>query len=107
MSEIDLDASDDRFLVIDGRRWRRTDPALPEQTVAELTSHLGRGRAAVRSAKAADDAPALASARRRVGLAKHGLGERGAYWWEREPAERLRDAELALAELARLDDAEH
>lgn len=44
---------DGRFVVVDGRRWRTADPALP-----------------------GDDA-AVRSARARVQLAKTGLGERG------------------------------
>lgn len=102
-------SSDDeaeRWLVIDGRRWRRTDPSLPEDVVAALTSHLGRARSAVKAARRAreDDPDALAAARARVDLAKHGLGERGPYWWDRPEAERREAALSALAELeARTD----
>ncbi|MFS0868122.1 biopolymer transporter Tol [Microbacterium sp. 179-B 1A2 NHS] len=95
----DEDADAERWLVIDGRRWRRTDPSLPEDVVAALTSHLGRGRSAVRAAKRAGDDEALQDARRRVGLAKHGLGERGPYWWEEPEADRLARARDALREL--------
>jgi hypothetical protein len=95
---------DERWLVIDGRRWRRTDPALPAELVASLTSHLGRGRSAVRRARRADDPDAVAAARRRVDLAKHGLGERGPYWWDEPEAERLARAESALRELRQLDE---
>lgn len=94
---------DERWLVIDGRRWRRTDPSLPDELATALRSHLGRGRSGVRIAKRADDPAAVAAARRRVGLAKHGLGERGPYWWERSEHERLEQARLALAELDDLD----
>lgn len=93
----------ERWLVIDGRRWRRTDPDLPPAIVEPLTSHLGRGRSGVRTARRAGDAEALAAARRRVGLAKLGLGERGDYWWDRTPAERLAQARQALRELDALD----
>ena len=93
----------DRWLVIDGRRWRRTDPSLPPALVEQLTSHLGRGRSGVRAAKRAEDADALAAARRRVSLAKHGLGERGDYWWDRPERERLAQAREALRELDALD----
>ncbi|WP_322409996.1 biopolymer transporter Tol [Microbacterium invictum] len=93
----------ERWLVIDGRRWRRTDPALPPDVVSALTSHLGRARSAVRTARRPGaDPDALADARARVDLAKHGLGERGPYWWDRPVGER-RDAALsALAELEAL-----
>ena len=93
---------DARWLVIDGRRWRRTDPELPADLVDALKSQLGRGRSAVRSAKssgAVEGDGALVEARRRVNLAKHGLGERGPYWWD-EPVEvRLARAREALREL--------
>ncbi|MBF4591044.1 biopolymer transporter Tol [Curtobacterium sp. VKM Ac-1395] len=95
---------DDHFFVVDGRRWRRTDPAVPEETAAALRSHLGRGRNAVKQAKRSGDDAALAAARHRNGLAKHGLGERGPVWWERPEADRVADAERARAELDALDD---
>ncbi|MDO9395324.1 MAG: biopolymer transporter Tol, partial [Herbiconiux sp.] len=66
-------ADDERWLVVGGRRWRRTDPALPADLVEALTSQLGRGRSGVRTAKRAGDEAGVAAARRRVGLAKHGL----------------------------------
>ena len=92
-----------RWLVIGGRRWRRTDPWLPEDLVAALKSHLGRGRSGVRTAKNAGDAVAVAAARERVGLAKRGLGERGPCWWEQPEADRLAGAEQALRTLDALD----
>ena len=94
---------DERWLVIDGRRWRRTDPALPVGVVEALKSHLGRGRSAVRTAKGADDAAAIAAARARVNLAKHGLGERGPYWWDEPEESRLAQARDALRQLDALD----
>lgn len=91
---------DARWIVVNGRRWRRTDPSLPDDLVASLTSHLGRARAAVKSARSSGAADALADARRRVGLAKHGLGERGPAWWEEPEADRLRRAHQALEALS-------
>lgn len=90
---------DDRWLVIDGRRWRRTDPSLPEGVVQELKSHLGRSRSAVTKARASQDEVALRAARDRVRLAKTGLGERGPYWWEADEADRLAQARDALRQL--------
>lgn len=94
---------DDHFFVVDGRRWRRTDPALPDDVAAALRSHLGRGRNAVKQARRSGDDDALAAARHRNGLAKHGLGERGPEWWDRPEADRVADARRAVAELDALD----
>lgn len=96
-------ADDERWLVIDGRRWRRTDPCLPQDVVDALKSQLGRGRSGVRTAKRGGDADAVAAARRRVDLAKHGLGERGPYWWDEAERDRLARAHRALLDLAALD----
>ena len=95
---------DERWFVIDGRRWRRTDPSLPPDVVEALTSHLGRGRSGVRAGKRADDDDRVAAARRRVGLAKAGLGERGPYWWDEPEPARLARARDALRDLDALDD---
>lgn len=65
---------DGRHIVVDGRRWRATDPGIPENLRQELVSELMEARRGVRS-RAAD-------ARRRVQDAKVALGERGAPWWE-------------------------
>jgi hypothetical protein len=96
----------ERWLVVNGRRWRRTDPSLPEDVVTALTSHLGRGRSGVRSAKRAGDEDAVTAARTRVGLAKHGLGERGPAWWDEPEAERLSRARDALRDLDAMDDGD-
>lgn len=92
---------DERWLVIDGRRWRRTDPSLPADVVAALQSHLGRARAAVRAARTSGDDDALGAARARVSLAKHGLGERGPYWWDEDAPARLARAREAIDALER------
>ena len=71
---------DGRYLVIEGRRWRASDPAIPETLRVELVAELMAARRAVRDA-AGEDA-ATAAARRRVQDAKVALGERGEPWWE-------------------------
>lgn len=90
---------EERWIVIGGRRWRRTDPALPTEVVEALKGHLGRARASVGAAKRSGDDERMATARRRVGLAKHGLGERGPRWWEEPVDERQARAREALEEL--------
>lgn len=104
MTEGGAPVEDERWLVVRGRRWRRQDPALPEDVAQRLLSHLGRGRSGVRALRGAGKDPA--PARRRVDLAKHGLGERGAPWWEQDAAQRRRRWEAALRELDALDAAE-
>lgn len=89
----------ERYLVVDGRLWRRSDPALPAEVEERLKHHLGRGRSGVRTAKRDGDDVAVAAARRLVQLAKVGLGERGDPWWEQDAATRERRWTDALAEL--------
>lgn len=93
---------DERWLVVDGRRWRRQDPTLPTEVAEQLLSHLGRGRAAVRASNRSGEDPA--AARRRVDLAKHGLGERGTPWWEQSDRQRRARWQDALARLEQLDE---
>jgi hypothetical protein len=69
--------ADGRYLVIDGRRWRATDPAIPEPLRKELVAELMAARRDVRTDPA--------SARPRVQDAKVALGERGEVWWEPTP----------------------
>ncbi|MFI7494762.1 biopolymer transporter Tol [Kocuria sp. M4R2S49] len=90
---------DGRWIVVDGRRWRRQDPALPPEVAARLRSHLGRARAAVRTVRRHGTEEELRAVRDRVGLAKLGLGERGTPWWEQSSAEREARWTDALAQL--------
>jgi len=75
---------DGRYIVVDGRRWRATDPPLPEERRQALVDELMAARRAVGAAKRAHDEPALQAARARVHAAKVALGERGPKWWERD-----------------------
>lgn len=61
-------------VIIDGRRWRTTDPSIPDAFRQELVDELMAARRAVKSQDP--------EARRRVQDAKTALGERGAPWWE-------------------------
>lgn len=74
--------ADDRYLVIDGRRWRRTDPTIPEPLRVQLVNVLMAGRRAVGAAKRSGDDSAMAGARRQVHDAKVAMGERGEPWWD-------------------------
>lgn len=79
---------DGRYVVIDGRRWRATDPSIPEDVAAELRRELMRARRAVGAALKAQDPVAERSARDAVHAAKTALGERGTPWWEQSTEER-------------------
>lgn len=69
------------YRLIKGRRWRISDPAIPDALRQQLVNALMDARRAVKAALADDDAAALAQARARVHCAKLALGERGARWW--------------------------
>jgi hypothetical protein len=74
---------DGRFVVVDGRRWRTADPALPDDVRTRLLHHLGVARSGVRTAGLARDEAAVAAARARVQVANphrsraRGGGQRG------------------------------
>jgi hypothetical protein len=91
--------ADGRWIVVDGRRWRATDPAVPDDARARLQHHLGVARAAVRTAGRADDVAAVAAARARLHLAKTGLGERGPAWWDQDDDQRRERWNSALRRL--------
>jgi hypothetical protein len=71
---------DGRHVIIDGRRWRASNPALSEEERQRLVNELMDARRAVGAAKRAGDAEAEKAARARVHAAKVGLGERGPKW---------------------------
>ncbi|GAA2356102.1 hypothetical protein Cme02nite_49120 [Catellatospora methionotrophica] len=82
---------DGRYLIVSGRRWRATDPAIPEPLRQELVDELMAARRLVRTDPQA--------ARPRVRDAKVALGERGDPWWKPTPdgrRERLAAAMRAL-----------
>lgn len=68
---------DGRYIVVDGRRWRASDPRIPENLRAELVAELMLARREVRTRGDA--------VRPRVQDAKVALGERGDPWWEPTP----------------------
>ena len=74
--------ADGHHVLIDGRRWRATDPSIPEERRQQLVNELMQARRDVGRAKRAGDAEAEREARARVHECKVALGERGAKWWE-------------------------
>ncbi len=73
---------DGRYLVVRGRLWRLSNPALPEDERQRYVDALMDARRAVRDAKSAGNEDALAAARAAVDSAKRALGERGPVWWD-------------------------
>ena len=84
MSEPEL-TEDGHYVVLDGRRWRATDPAIPPARRDELTRTLMAWRREVRRTKGTNQE---AAARAGVQTAKVALGERGTPWWEQSDDER-------------------
>jgi hypothetical protein len=72
---------DGRYFVMDGRLWRRSNPALGPRQRQLLVEALMRARREVGLALRASDRAAEQQARRRVHQAKVALGERGPPWW--------------------------
>lgn len=73
---------DGHYVIIDGRRWRATNPNLPEEERKRWVSELMSARRAVGAALKTGDKGAEEAARARVQTAKEALGERGPKWWE-------------------------
>jgi hypothetical protein len=80
-TKMKMPRKDDRYFVVNGRRWRRTDPHIPEKLRAELVKELMAAR------RLRD--------RLRVQDAKVALGERGEKWWEKASEEGNRHRLLA------------
>ncbi len=80
--------ADGRYLIIDGRRWRASDPRLPEAERARLVSELMSARREAGRALRVGDKEAEAAARVRVHAAKVALGERGPKWWNEDAEEK-------------------
>lgn len=87
---------DGHYFVIDGRRWRATDPAIPEDRRAELVHNLMAWRREVRRTKGTAEESA---ARAGVNAAKVALGERGQPpWWEQTDEQRQARWQAELSE---------
>ncbi|MEZ0340825.1 hypothetical protein ACAG25_12670 [Mycobacterium sp. pV006] len=77
--------ADGHYVVIDGKRWRATDPDIPDDRRQELVDVLMAWRRQVRRTKGT-----AAERRSRDGVhaAKVALGERGdPPWWEQTAAQ--------------------
>jgi hypothetical protein len=85
--------ADGRYLIVSGRRWRATDPAIPAKLRQELVDELMAARRLVRTEKG--------TARPRVQDAKVALGERGDPWWEPTPGGRRVRLAAAMRALLR------
>ncbi len=72
---------DGRYIVVRGRLWRCSNPALAPDERAALTRELMAARRAKGVAMRAADPVAREAARARVDAAKVALGERGPPWW--------------------------
>ena len=86
MAREDVEHTEDgRFIVVDGRRWRATDPLIPDERRSELQKVLMAWRRDVRRSKGTDEER---TSRDGVQAAKVALGERGTPWWEQTDEER-------------------
>jgi hypothetical protein len=72
---------DGRYIVVRGRLWRATNPALTDVERTEWTRVLMAARRATGAARRGSDVEAARRAGNRVDRAKRALGERGAVWW--------------------------
>ena len=72
---------DGRYVVVDGRRWRATDPDIPAERRDELQHVLMAWRREVKRTRGTDEE---ATSRAGVHAAKVALGERGDPWWEQD-----------------------
>lgn len=73
---------DGRYLVVRGRLWRATNPALPPDERERLVAALMDARRRVGAARRAGARDEEARAHADVDAAKVALGERGPVWWD-------------------------
>lgn len=87
---------DGHYVIIDGRRWRATDPSIPEDRRTELVRILMAWRREVRRTKGTRQE---AAARAGVQASKVALGERGSPpWWEETDEQRRTRWQAAVSE---------
>ncbi|WP_292989194.1 hypothetical protein [Mycobacterium sp.] len=87
---------DGRYIVVNGRKWRATDPSIPEDRRTELVRILMAWRREVRRARGTPDE---SSARAGVNATKVALGERGTPpWWDQTDDQRRARWQTVVAE---------
>lgn len=75
MARTEPEMTDDgRYIIVNGRHWRATDPSIRADLKDELVHELMSARRAIKNGDL--------SGRARVNAAKTALGERGEPWWE-------------------------
>lgn len=74
-----LETPDRRYIIVEGRLWRKWNPSLPEEERKRLVFALMIARRALKEAGHRPEH--LRQARRAVDAAKVALGERGPVWW--------------------------
>ncbi|MFB9311943.1 hypothetical protein [Nocardioides plantarum] len=86
---------DGRYIVVKGRRWRATDPDIPDPRRDELQHVLMAWRREVKRTKGTDEER---RSRDGVQAVKVALGERGTPWWGQTDAERRERWEAVVPE---------
>jgi hypothetical protein len=77
-----LHTPDGKYIVVDGRLWRTSNPHLSEERRIALVKDLMQARREVKAARLQNDETRLLAARQAVDAAKTALGERGPVWWK-------------------------
>lgn len=73
---------DGRYLIVRGRLWRMSNPAMTAEERSHWVSELMTARRTVAAALRSNDTAGLRQARAAVQTAKVALGERGPVWWQ-------------------------
>src|SRR5690606_5769522 len=81
MNAAHVETPDGRYIVVSGRLWRASNPALTEAQRSAFVHDRSAARREVKTALHSGDADRLAAARSAVHAAKVSLGERGPPWW--------------------------
>ncbi|TXN21826.1 hypothetical protein [Methylobacterium sp. WL9] len=72
---------DERYIVLNGRLWRRQRPDLEVQQRDQLVHELMDARRALRAGRRSGEQAVIAQARAAVDIIKRDLGELGPVWW--------------------------